>query len=343
MSRLRVLYRRLRARAGRAGDMPARPGGQAAAGGALAEAKDALDRHIDRKLEEVVVGTEQSASAIVGQVRQLYDSAAAVMRYLDGSNCGSAQIGADIRDSVQQLVDVRAFLETLPGKVERDRKTMQMVSREIIELGKQIEAVQSIALQSHLLAINAAIEASRAGEAGRAFRVVADEVRKLASNSHAAAQDIRTGLAHAREAIEEGLQANERESARQLEAIEQSRGAVEKLGHSFEDMTQYYKTRFTVLARHNEQLTTGIANVMGQTQFQDVVRQLIERVRGAMGQRDAALVDVLALVPDNAAVADGTRSLETLLDSFLRAEACHASAARLPDAADADGPCIELF
>jgi methyl-accepting chemotaxis protein len=172
---------------------------------------------------------------------------------------------------------------------------------------------------------------------------VADEVRKLASNSHAAAQDIRTGLAHAREAIEDGLRANARESAQQLDAIQQSRGAIEKIEHSFEDMTQYYKTRFTVLARHNEQLTTGIANVLGQTQFQDVVRQLIERARGAMGERDAMLLDVLALVPDSAAVADGARSMETLLDTFLQAEAYHASAVREPDGADTDGPCIELF
>jgi methyl-accepting chemotaxis protein len=108
-------------------------------------------------------------------------------------------------------------------------------------------------------------------------------------------------------------------------------------------MTQYYKTRFTVLSRHNEQLTAGIADVLGQTQFQDVVRQIVERARDAMAQRNAALQDVLAAVPDSPALADRARGMEALLDGVVRAEALHAGAVRLPEGDSADGPTIELF
>lgn len=346
MSPLRNLSRRLVERLPRWRAAPRRApeaGAGTDAGAALAQAQLALDSHIDRKLEEVITDTEMSAHAIVHHVRQLYDSAAAVMRYLDSSNSGSQQIGHDIHASVRQLVDVRGFLEGLPGKVERDQQAMHAVSQEIADLNAQIEAVQSIAMQSHLLAINAAIEASRAGEAGRAFRVVADEVRVLASNSHAAAQNIRTGLAHAREVMAASVRANQDESALQLEAIARSRGAIEQLEHSFEDMTQYYKTRFTVLARHNEQLTAGIADVLGQTQFQDVVRQLIERVRSTIDRRNLTVQEALALLPDTPAVNSQVRSMEVLLDDFLSQEACHTHSARLDEAAESDGPRIELF
>jgi len=337
--RLAARLPRARAAAGHAPDPKAGSGSRAA----LGEARRALDSHIDRKLEEVVVDTESSAQSIIHHVRQLHDSAAAVMRYLDNANCGSQQIGHDIQESVRQLVDVRSFLEGLPGKVEREQQAMEAVSREIADLNAQIEAVQSIAMQSHLLAINAAIEASRAGEAGRAFRVVADEVRQLASNSHAAAQNIRHGLAHARDVIASSVRANHDESAQQLAAIARSRDAIENLEHSFEDMTQYYKTRFTVLARHNEQLTTGIADVLGQTQFQDVVRQLIERVRGAIDQRNATVEEALALLPDSPSLAGQARSMEDLLASFVEAESYHTHSARLDDDAGGDGPRIELF
>lgn len=346
MKRLRSLPRRLAERLPRWRLAPRRaPDAEAGgrAGAELAQAQLALDSHIDRKLEEVVTDTELSAQAIVHHVRQLYDSAAAVMRYLDLSDQGSQQIGHDIHESVRQLVGVRSFLESLPAKVERDQQAMQALSQEITALNAQVEAVQSIAMQSHLLAINAAIEASRAGEAGRAFRVVADEVRVLASNSHAAAQNIRTGLAQARDVVTTRLRASQDESAQQLATVDCSRGAIEKLEHSFEDMTQYYKTRFTVLARHNEQLTAGIADVLGQTQFQDVVRQLIERVRTTIDRRNYTVQQALTLLPDSPAAGQHVQDMQALLDSFLAEEAHHTHSARLDEATDSDGPSIELF
>ncbi|AVR98638.1 methyl-accepting chemotaxis protein [Pseudoduganella armeniaca] len=346
MDRLRSLPRRLAQRLPRWRSAPRRAA-QAPAGGRtgaeLAQAQLALDSHIDRKLEEVVADTELSAQAIVHHVRQLYDSAAAVMRYLDLSDQGSQQIGHDIHDSVRQLVEVRSFLETLPAKVERDQQAMQELTREITALNSQVEAVQSIAMQSHLLAINAAIEASRAGEAGRAFKVVAEEVRVLASNSHSAAQNIRTGLAQAREVVSTRLRASQDESAQQLATVASSRGAIGKLEDSFEDMTQYYKTRFTVLARHNEELTSGIADVLGQTQFQDVVRQLIERARATIDRRNVTVQQALALLPDSPAAAQHVQDMQALLDSFLAEEASHTHSARLDEAAQSDGPSIELF
>ena len=269
---------------------------------AVLESHLRLDQEIDNKLGVVIVDTQDSALAIITQVRHLHDTASKLVAYLDDSSPAAGNLGQEISDSVAHVVEIGNFIKSLPTKMERDLHNVQAIVKEINDLGSLAGAVQAISMQSHLLAINAAIEASRAGSEGAAFRIVATEMRKLASDSSAVGSKINEGLSRARHVMENGLASSIAESSQQLGDVSHAADTIQKLLHNFDEMSQYYKRRIAVVTQHNEALVKDIAEVLGESQDQDVVRQYIERIRATVRQRNALLQNA-ALDSGNAKLA----------------------------------------
>ncbi|MGK9419411.1 methyl-accepting chemotaxis protein [Pseudomonas cedrina] len=105
----------------------------------------------------------------------------------------------------------------LASRLNGTHATVQGLAAQAEQIGSVLEVINSIANQTNLLALNAAIEAARAGEQGRGFAVVADEVRSLAQRTAVSTQEIKT--------IIEGLQQGSREA---VEAMQDSRQGVER-------------------------------------------------------------------------------------------------------------------
>lgn len=310
---------------------------------ALLESHLELDQAIDDSLGEVVADTERAALAIIDQVRRLHDSASVLVRDLNESSLKSDQIGKEIVDSVSYLVEISSLIQHLPAQMERDLQGVRAVVREIKELGVQAQDVQGISLQSQLLALNAAIQASHAGPSGSGFRVVSQEIRKLASDSSIAADKINKGLGRVRTAVETGMVASLEQSAKRLSGVSQAAGSIQKLRQNLELMGEFYTARFASVTRHNEDLARDIAEVLSQIQSQDVVRQCIERIRGVIHRRNTLLHD--AVYPANGQPPDFgpvPEQLELILTDYLTEEQKHLHSAH--GAADGSGELkIELF
>ena len=253
-----------------------------------------LDQQIDNKLGEVIQDTESSALAIMQEVRGLFDTAEELVAYLNGSSPQANALGRDIEDSVAYLVDIGKFMQALPAQMARDLDGVKSVVEEIKQLNGLVGSVQAISIQSHLLAINAAIEGSRAGASGAAFRVVAQEMRLLAANSNGVALQINAGLRRAQQVVEGGMSQRIAESSQALSDVTLTAVSIQKLQENFADMSQYFKTRFAVVTQHNQDLVHDIAEVLGHIQYQDVVSQCITRMRVAMGQRNEFLQAAVA-------------------------------------------------
>jgi len=201
--------------------------------------------------------------------------------------------------------------------------------------------VQAISTQSHLLAINAAIEAHRAGEQGRTFRVVANEVKRLAADSGRAATEIGARLSSAWRAVESGMQSGVDESLVQLQQIAQVAESISALEQKYLAFSAYYRAQFAAVTEHNEALARDIVDALGRAQYQDVVRQAIERVRATVRRRNQIL-SVGLDAPEDAARA--ASSLALLRDEFEREELRHSNADRSRDGVTATGELtIELF
>ena len=173
-----------------------------------------------RAIEGVAKGAQEQAKAIskASQVttristaiEQVANNAQAVTR-------DSAEAAKYSRNGAQTVRETISGMESIRNKVSLSASKVEEMGNRSGEIGVIVETIEDIASQTNLLALNAAIEAARAGEQGKGFAVVADEVRKLAERSSLATKEIATLIKGIQSTVSEAINAM-KESASEVEA-----------------------------------------------------------------------------------------------------------------------------
>lgn len=205
---------------------------------------------IDEAVREQSEMLSSQASAIVEATSSLEELKANALR--------NDERARDVLGTTRSTVD---GMRSVQNQVQEIATSIVALSEKIQQIGEILDSVSDIADQSNLLALNASIEASKAGEYGRGFEVVAAEVRNLAQQSQKATLSIRTMLRDIQRAMSSAVMKTEEGTKR----VEKQSGELDVATQSVEQIV--YATREQTLAI--EQITDAVALIsgsVGQTQ-----------------------------------------------------------------------------
>ncbi|MBG0777952.1 MAG: cache domain-containing protein [Desulfovibrionaceae bacterium] len=191
----------------------------------------AASEELSVQVDEINQGTDQQKERISetatameemnATVLEVARNASSAAENADGAK-SKAQHGADIVSrSVQAIRSVQELAMIL-------KENMEQLGGQADAIGQIMNVINDIADQTNLLALNAAIEAARAGEAGRGFAVVADEVRKLAEKTMAATKDVGASIT----AIQDSARKNNESVEHAVDAVEQATTLAQQSGEA---------------------------------------------------------------------------------------------------------------
>lgn len=271
----------------------------------------------------------------------------------------SIQSGKALTESTSvQVTKNRRTIETLRGQLEGQTaelrssfRRMESLGGEVCSLTPLIKMITSIAQQTSLLALNAEIEAARAGSAGRGFTVVANEVRKLAVSATKAAADISGRINATCERV--GRELVEAKAALgQHEANDGMQTLIEGLTAMQQEFCHNSSLLLDVIEKVDASYSESIqrlSDALGHIQFQDVMRQRMEHVQEAIVEVRDHLLSLGECMEDDAW--DG--SIEERFADMLKAHLgrykmasqtlTHLAVSGGAVTADHSRPAIELF
>ena len=206
-------------------------------------------------------------ASLTGSVADLNTSAEQVMTSSQQALEASTSASASADKGQEVIGNTVETIQALASQVENSAEIINKLDEESQHIGGILDVIMNIAEQTNLLALNAAIEAARAGEQGRGFAVVADEVRSLANRTHASIKEIEDMITR--------LQDGAREAAKNMNnGREQANAAVDQAAEAGASLSEIISAVSDIRAM-NQQIADSSGN---QGQLVSTINDNVENV-----------------------------------------------------------------